>query len=179
MTLTDHLMDRRSGVERRRSPRDAAAPAVVDPILAWNLDVPEALKRIRCQDPWAQVVQQSLVDEHDGAHEDAGRAWDPRAIWEVTGRDPTGLAPATGAEAIRSLHRELGRRTNWTIGQEIHTVEASRGPIVQAHARTTARRGDRILDIPTLLVFELSCLRIQRVTESPGDLRDWVAFWSD
>jgi hypothetical protein len=179
MTLTDHLMDRRSGVERRRSPRDAAAPAVVDPILAWNLDGPEALTRIRCQDPWAQVVQQSLVDEHDGAHEDAGRAWDPRAIWEVTGRDPTRLAPATGAEAIRSLHRELGRRTNWTIGQEILTVEASRGPIVQAHARTTARRGDRILDIPTLLVFELSCLRIQRVTEIPGDLRDWDAFWSD
>ena len=84
MTLTDHPMDRRSGIDRRRSPRDAAAPALVDPILAWNLTVPDALKKIPCQDPWAQVVQQSLIDEHDGAHENAGRAWDPRAIWELS-----------------------------------------------------------------------------------------------
>lgn len=177
--LTDHLMERRSGIERRRTPRDAAGRAVIDPILAWNLEVPDSLKQVRCRDPWAQVVQQSLIDEHDGAHEDAGRAWDLRAIWELTGRDPTGLGPAVGAEGIASFHRELGRRTDWTIGQEIATIEASRGPIVQAHVRTTARRGDRTLDMPTLLVFELSCLRIQRVTEIPGDLPDWDAFWAD
>jgi hypothetical protein len=179
MTLTDQPLDRRSGLDRRRSPRDALAPALVDPIVAWNLVVPEALKRIRCQDPWAQVVQQSLADEHDGAHEEAGRAWDERAVWQLTARDPTGVGTASGAEAIASFHRELGRRTDWTMAQEIVSIEASRGPIVEAHVRTTARRGDRALDIPTLLVFELSCLRIRRVTEIPGDLATWDAFWDD
>ena len=57
------------------------------------------------------------------------------------------------------------------------TIEASRGPIVEAHVRTTARRGNRELDMPTLLVFELSCLRILRVTEIPGDIPEWDAFW--
>ena len=53
------------------------------------------------------------------------------------------------------------------------------GPIVEAHVRTTAMRGERALDIPTLLVFELSSLRIRRVTEIPGDLPTWDAFWDD
>jgi hypothetical protein len=179
MTLTDQPLDRRSGLDRRRSPRDALGPTVVDPIVAWNLVVPDGLKRIRCQDPWAQVVQQSLADEDDGAHEEAGRAWDERAVWQLTGRDPTGLGTAAGAEGIARYHRELGRRTDWTMTQEIVSIEASGGPIVEAHVRTTAIRGARRLDIPTLLVFELGCLRIRRVTEIPGDLASWNAFWDD
>jgi hypothetical protein len=63
--------------------------------------------------------------------------------------------------------------------QEIVSIEASGGPIVEAHVRTTAIRGARRLDIPTLLVFELGCLRIRRVTEIPGDLASWNAFWDD
>jgi len=52
------------------------------------------------------------------------------------------------------------------------------GRLVSAHVRTTAQRKGRLLDIPSLLLFELSLVGVRRVTELPGDLDAWNAFWS-
>ena len=180
MTLTDQSADRRSGVDRRRSddPSDRSSGTDrADPISAWNLTLPPELREVRCLDPWAQVVHRSILDEHEGSHDDAARAWDDAVIWQLNGHDPTGRHEARGAAEVLDLHRTLGRLTDWTFTQELISVEGSRGPIVEAHLRTTATREGRTLDIPTLVVFEMSCLRVRRVTEIPGDIASWDAFW--
>lgn len=180
--LTDHLTDRRSGTDRRNadehaSPLGTSSATAIDPIAAWNLAVSPALLQVRCVDPWAQVIQRSIADEHEGNHDDAARAWDEAVVWQVTGDDPTGRGEARGVHGVLAWHRDLGRLTEWSYGQELVSLEGSRGPIVQAHVRTTASLDDRTLDIPTLIVFEMSCLRVRRVTEIPGDIAAWNEFW--
>lgn len=176
----DQLSDRRSGEDRRRidDPSAARAAAEHDPIAAWPLVIPDHILGVRCPDPWSQVVHRSLLAEHDGEHEEAGRAWDERVVWQLSGPDPTAAEPAhAGAAGIVAYHRELGRLTDYTFRQELSTIESGRGPIVEAHLRTTAQRNGRRLESPTLLIFELSSLRVRRVTEIPGDLVAWTAFW--
>ena len=178
--LTDQSADRRSGADRRRPDRDSERPSRADgsdPIAAWNLTIPPALRDVRCVDPWAQVLQRSILDEHEGNHEDAARAWDEALVWQLNGHDPTGRRAANGAAEVLAFHQALGRLTDWTFSQELISLEGSRGPIVEAHLRTTATRQGRTLDIPTLVVFEMSCLRVRRVTEIPGDIASWDAFW--
>ena len=178
---TDQLIDRRSGEDRRRDDDPAAGGvSAADPIAAWHLTIPPDLADARCADPWLQVVHRSLLAELDGEHEEVSRGWDDSVTWELTGPDPTTDAgPHVGATAIIRYHRELARRSDWTFTQELVSLEGGRGPIVEAHLRTTATRTGRTLDTPTLLVFELASLRVRKVTEIPGDLKAWEAFWRD
>lgn len=181
MTQLSHPLDRRSGHDRRRSLgaafRDASGPA--SPIAEWPLVVPDQLREVRTNDAWARVVHQAILDATCGSGADANAAWEDGAAWHIDGYDPTGPADAIGMEAVQAFHRELLGLTGGSYRQELVTLESGRGPLVEAHVRTTARRGDRTLDIPSLLVFELPSLRIRRVTEFPGDLRAWDAFWID
>jgi len=161
---------------------------IASPIADWPLDVPEGLRHVRTADAWARVVHLTILDACCDAGVDAAAAWEEAAAWHVAGFDPTlgggdAESPtiphdAVGTEGIRTYHRELARLTDGTYRQELVAVESGRGPLVEAHVRTTARRGDRVLDIPTLLAFELPSLRIRRVTEIPGDLPAWDAFWA-
>jgi hypothetical protein len=158
------------------------------PIGDWPLVVPDELRDVRTVDPWARVVHTAIVDAVLDRAADAAAKWEDGATWHVAGFDPTapggdpesGTTPreGAGAEAVRTFHRELARLTDGSYRQELVAIEGGRGPIVEAHLRTTARRGDRTLEIPTLLVFELPSLRIRRVTEFPGDLPAWDAFWA-
>jgi hypothetical protein len=84
-----------------------------------------------------------------------------------------------GPEEIFSYHSALERLSGGTFRQSLVSLEASGGPIVEAHVRTTATRPGRSLDIPTLLVFELAGGRLRRVTEIAGDLAAWDGFWTD
>jgi ketosteroid isomerase-like protein len=191
---TDELTDRRSGEDRRQDVDPAAERPVTgsDPLAAWPLTIPDHLLEVRCPDPWMQVVHRSLLAERDGEHDEVSRAWDESVAWQLTAPDPTRAdvdagadgrgeafrdAPHVGAERIIAYHRGLARLTDWTFSQELVSLESGRGPIVEAHLRTTASRAGRTLDTPTLLVFELSSLRVRRVTEIPGDLKAWEAFW--
>jgi len=161
---------------------------LTSPIADWPLDVPDRLREVRTSDAWARVVHLTILDACCEAGLEAAAAWEDAAAWHVAGFDPTigdldpaaGTMPhdAVGADGIRNYHRELARLTDGTYRQELVAVESGRGPLVEAHLRTTARRGDRVLDIPTLLAFELPSLRIRRVTEIPGDLPAWDAFWA-
>jgi hypothetical protein len=192
VTQPTESLERRTGSDRRRPADDhddawadgatVAIPilAMPDPIAAWPLDIPPPLREVRCLDPWCQVVHRSIVGEHEGDHDEAGRAWDDAVLWLVAGHDPSGRHEgARGARSVVDYHRTLLARTEASFRQELVSVEGGRGPIVEAHLRTMASRGDRTLDIPTLLVFELASLRIRRVTEIPGDVAAWDAFWQD
>jgi hypothetical protein len=158
------------------------------PIADWPLLVPDDLRVVRTVDPWARVVHLAIVDARNDRDADASAKWEDLAAWHVAGFDPTvrdgdpetGTMPrdATGVDGVRTFHRELARLTEGTYRQQLVSIEGGRGPIVEAHLRTTARRGDRTLEIPTLVVFELPSLRIRRVTEFPGDLPAWDAFWA-
>lgn len=179
MTHVFQPLDRRSGRDRRgnvtaefRRPLDPASP-----IADWPLVVPDHLREVRTGDAWARVVHQAILDACCGAGTDADAAWEDGAAWHVHGYDPTGPDEPVGGAAVRTFHRELLGLTAGSYRQELVSLESGRGPLVEAHVRTTARRAGRVLDIPTLLVFELPSLRIRRVTEFPGDLRAWDGFW--
>jgi hypothetical protein len=177
-------LDRRSGVDRRRSSGDRNRRYMdSSPITDWPLVVPDLLREVKVSDPWARVVHLAIVDTLAGRHADASAAWEEDAAWLVAGVDPTtegtGQRPDAGIERgrIRSFHQGLNGLSGGTFRQELVSIEGGRGPLVEAHVRTTAERDDRRLDIPSLIVFELPALRIRRVTEFPGDLPAWDAFW--
>jgi ketosteroid isomerase-like protein len=189
VTQLTHPLDRRSGVDRRRSERWSPTTLMdASPIADWPLLLPQGLRDVRAIDPWARVVHLAILDALLGRDADASAKWEDAAAWHLAGFDPTvpggrpeaGTMPrdAVGVEGVRGFHRELARLTDGTYRQELTSLESGRGPLVEAHLRTTARRGDRALDMPTLLVFELPSMRIRRVTEFPGDLPAWDAFWT-
>ena len=165
MTQLSHpAPDRRLGLGRRSVDGDPGGGATPpeSPIASWPLHVPDPLRSVRTGDPWARVVHLAILDACcDSGTGDA--AWEDRATWRVEASDPTadraespdgaGRCEAVGSEAIRAWHRELLRLTDGTYRQELVSLEAGRGPLVQAHLRTTARRAGRALDVPTLLAF--------------------------
>ena len=63
--------------------------------------------------------------------------------------------------------------TGDTFRQRVIALQAGQGPIVEAFLRSTGRRESRELNLPTLVVFELSGSRIHAVTELPGDPAAW------
>jgi hypothetical protein len=98
-------------------------------------------------------------------------------VWRIWGSAADG--ELNGPEAIFRYHADLGRRTDGTFRQRLLAVEGSGGPRVTAYLRTQATRGDRVLDIPSLVTFEVGRMQIRRVVEVPGDAAGWHAFWSD
>jgi len=150
----------------------------VPTIARWPLEVEHGFETRHSGDSAIAIVRRSLADYRSGRADQASRAWHDEITWSVRGRPPVGgewVAP----EGVFAYHALLERLSGGTFRQRLVALEGSRGSIVDAYLRTTATRGDRSLDIPTLAVFELSRARIQRVTEVPGDCEAWEAFWAD
>jgi hypothetical protein len=152
-----------------------AGAATVATIARWPLDVEPGFEHMPYRDPWVSLVRDSMVAYRAGRTDVAEWGWAPQIVWRVDG---TGEA-LTGPEAIFGYHRRLARQTGDTFRQRVIALQATQGPIVEAFLRSTARRGHRELDIPTLIVFELSGSRLQAVTEMPGDPAAWREFWRD
>jgi hypothetical protein len=186
--LPPPTLDRRSGADRRTPEtaaalagargRDPTAPPVDEPTagLAAPFTWTNGLERRRAGDPWAAAVARAVEEYRAGHIDELARCWDDALVWRVTAGWPGG--DRDGAMAVFAYHRELRDRTDGTFRQEILSIDASGGPIVTAHVRTTATAGARRLDVPSLLTFELVAMRVQRVTEIPGDRADWDRFWS-
>lgn len=176
--------DRTAGVgvgagRRPETARRSEGSGRLTPTVArWPLDVEEAFEGGPCADPAMAIVRQSLADYRSGRADRASRAWDEEIRWCVPGRSPIG-GERTGPDAVFDYHLMLGRLSADTYRQRLIALEGSHGSIVNAYLRTTATRDGRHLDIPTLAVFELAGGRVRRVTELPGDLQAWEAFWAD
>ncbi len=155
-----------SGLRRRRDDLDA---------MPWPLDTgdPDAP---RAADPWAAIVRDALDRRTDGAAGLSAAAWSEDVVWRVDGSGPVS-GEHEGRAGIGRYHQMLLDRSDGTFRQRLLALQGSSGPIVTAHLRTFARRGDRVLDMPSLLVFELAQLRIRKVTELPGDQTAWDRFW--
>jgi hypothetical protein len=153
---------------------DAAA---IPTIARWPLDVEPGFTQMPYRDPWVSLVRDSMVAYREGRTDVAEWSWAPDVIWRV--RIDGTAEELAGAEAIFAYHRRLARLTGDTFRQRVIAMQAATGPIVQAFLRSTGRRGQRELDIPTLVVFELAGGRIQSVTELPGDIAGWKDFWAD
>jgi hypothetical protein len=146
-------------------------------IARWPLDVDPDFARMAFQDPWASVVRDSMVAYREGRTDVAGWSWTPDIVWRIK---TNGFAEELrGAEEIFDYHRRLALETGDTFRQRVVALQAGQGPIVEAFLRSTGRRGSREVDIPTLVVFELSGSRIHAVTEMPGDPAAWNDFWSE
>jgi hypothetical protein len=152
---------------------DVAAPVAT--IARWPLDVDAGFERMPYRDPWVSLVRDSMVAYREGRSDVAEWGWAPGIVWRVDGTDDA----LSGPESIFGYHRRLARLSGDTFRQRVVALQAAQGPIVEAFLRSTGRRGHRELDIPTLVVFELSGSRIQAVTEMPGDPAAWREFWRD
>ena len=146
-------------------------------IARWPLDVEPDFARMALRDPWASVVRDSMVAYREGRTDVAGWSWTTDIAWRIK---TNGFAEELrGAEAIFGYHHRLAVESGDTFRQRVVALQASQGPIVEAFLRSTGRRRSRELDMPTLVVFELSGSRIQAVTEMPGDPPAWHDFWAD
>ncbi len=185
--LPPPTLDRRSGADRRTPETGAmlqGAPGLDAPDpsedpwpgLAAPFDWVSDLERRQPRDPWAAAVTRALEEYRAGNVAELARSWDEAVVWRVAaawpGRD------RDGAMAVFAYHRELRDATDGTFRQEILSIDASGGPIVTAHVRTSASRTGRQLEVPSLLTFELVAMRVRRVTEIPGDRAEWDRFWS-
>jgi ketosteroid isomerase-like protein len=173
LVVPAHLRDVRSSDPWARVVHEAIVDTVggrhVDAALAWE---PSIEWRLAGLDPTAGVARGGHVarPDHPPGPTHVATAG-VNALAAAVGR------PGVGPAAVRAYHRELVRLTGGTFRQELVSIESGRGPIVEAHVQTTAARPDRVLDIPTLVMFELRSLRIRLVTEFPGDVAAWEAFW--
>ena len=106
----------------------------------------------------------------------AAAHWDPEIVWRVAG---TGALSGEhiGPDAIFRYRARLARDTGHSWSQRLIALDGG-GALVSAHVRTTAERQGRRLDVPSLLLCEVSLLGIRRVTELPGDQGAWDRFWS-
>ena len=147
-------------------------------IARWPLDVDAGFERAPWRDPWVSLVRDSIVAYREGRTDVAHWSWAPDVVWRVKANG-TFAEEHEGAERIFAYHQRLGRLTGGTFRQQLVALQASGGPIVTANLRSTARRGDHELDMPTLVVFELTGGRIKVITEMPGDPAAWQRFWAD
>ena len=152
------------------------APEYRATIARWPLDVEPDFARMALRDPWASIVRDSMVAYREGRADVAGWSWTPDIVWRI--KTNGFAAELRGAEDIFDYHRRLALLTGDTFRQRVVALQAGQGPIVEAFLRSTGRRGSRELDMPTLVVFELSGSRIHAVTELPGDPPAWTAFWA-
>ncbi len=156
--------------------RTAARPLRTPLIATWPLEVDEGFAGRPSIDPWVTIVRDSIDDYRSGRPDRARQRWLDDIRWRVQA-DGGLQGEWTGPEQVFNLHRLLRRETDNTFHQRLIALEGSRGPFVDAHLRTRARRAGRLLDIATLVVFELSSGRIRSVTELPGDREAWRQFW--
>ena len=157
----------------RRGARTLAAT-----IARWPLDLDAGLEARNNTDAAIAIVSRSVLDYRTGRADQASRSWADEIVWSVRGAQPVG-GEWKGAEGVFAYHALLERLSEGTFRQRLVALEGCRGSSVTAYLRTTAARNGRELDIPTLAVFELSGGRVIRVTEMPGDLPAWDAFWAD
>lgn len=145
-------------------------------IARWPLDIDQDFARMALGDPWASFVRDSMVAYREGRTDVAGWGWTPDIVWRI--KTNGSAAELRGAQEIFDYHRRVGLLTGHTFRQRVVALQGGQGPIVEAFLRSTGRRGSRELDVPTLVVFELSGNRIHAVTEMPGDPAAWRDFWS-
>jgi ketosteroid isomerase-like protein len=122
------------------------------------------------------IVRTSLEAYWRGERAVAAARWDPDIVWRVAGSGPVSGEHA-GAGAVFAYRQRLVRASGHSWRQHLIAVDGDE-VIVSVHARTTAERRGRHLDIPTLLLCEVGLFGIRRVTELPGDQDTWDHFWS-
>ena len=176
--MTSSALDRRSGSDRRQGALDAPdALVAAEPRLAAPFALSPELEHVRGRDPWVAIVARSIEEYAAGRLDELVRTWDESLIWRVVASWPS--RDRAGAMEVFAWHRAAHEATGGTFRQDVLALDASGGPIVTAHVRTTATRGTRRLDTSSMLTFELVAMRIRRVTEIPGDPAEWDRFWAD
>ncbi len=155
-----------------------ASPDPAATVARWPLDVEGALGGAWRGDPAIAIVRGSLVDYRSGRADRASLAWHDDISWFVPGPPPVG-GRWSGPDGIFEYHALLTQLSSGTFRQHLVALEGSRGSIVDAYVRTTAMRDGRRLEMPSLVVFELAAGRVRCVTELPGDLAAWEAFWAE
>jgi ketosteroid isomerase-like protein len=150
----------------------------VPTVARWPLEIDDPIGPAWASDPSVALVSAVIADYRAGRADRAAANWHDDVVWRVLGTGPL-AGEWTGAEQVFAYHRLAAQLSEGDYRQRLVALEGSRGSIVNAYLRTTARRGDRRLDMPTLVVFEIAGGRVKRVTELPGDREAWAAFWTD
>jgi len=177
------MLPARERPERPERPEGAAAAGpgesgrLAATVARWPLELEGVVEHRWRGDAALATVRACLDDYRSGRADQASRLWHDDISWVVRGPRPVG-GEWIGVDRVFAYHALLERLSEGTFTQRLMALEGSRGAIVDAYLRTTATRGGRRLDIPTLAVFELAGGRIRRVTELPGDHEAWDTFWA-
>ncbi|HKG55636.1 MAG TPA: nuclear transport factor 2 family protein [Candidatus Limnocylindrales bacterium] len=181
MANTHTRADRHDAPRRTRSRDVATSPtgAGVGTVAQWPLDVIDRYPSAsRTTDPWVRLVREMIELYRTGQADQARQMWSDDVVWRV-GDDRARWGEFEGGEAILGYHTRLARLADGEFRQRLLAVEGSGGPVVTAYLWTRAKRGETELEMPTLVVFELSRMHVKRVTELPGDPAAWNRFWAD
>jgi hypothetical protein len=150
---------------------------LVPTVARWPLDVDDDFATTYLRDPWESVVRDSIVAYREGRADVARWGWTDDIVWRVSAN---GFSEEFhGAERIFAYHQRLVRASGGTFRQRLVALQGSEGPIVEAFLHSTAKRGQRQLNLSGMVVFELAGGRIRAVTELPGEPRAWGQFWAD
>jgi len=173
------MVPARLGLEPAPHRQDASPERPMVPtVVRWPIDVDPGFERYHPQDPWEAVVRDSIVAYREGRTDVARWAWATDIVWQVAANGSFS-EEHHGGERIFAYHTRLVRLAEGRFRQILVALEASGGPLIEAHVRTVAQHADRRLDMPSLIVFELAGSRIRRVTEMPGNHAEWERFWAD
>jgi ketosteroid isomerase-like protein len=166
----------RTARRRARPIRTSPTGRGVATITRWALDASDGYPSpAGAADPWARLVREAIELYRIGQSDNARRLWSDDVVWRIWGSPATELR---GADAIFDYHARIDRLTAGTFRQQLLAVEGSGGPVVTAYLHTRAERGAAVLDLPSLVTFEVARMRICRIVEVPGDPAAWDAFWA-
>ncbi len=150
---------------------------LVPTVVRWPLDVEPEFAKTFLRDPWQSMVRDCIVAYREGRPDVASWGWTDDIVWRLAAN---GFSEEFhGAERIFAYHQRLVRATGGTFRQRLVALQGGNGPIVEAFVHSTARRGQRQLNLSGMVVFELNGSRIHAVTELPGDPQTWGDFWAD
>jgi ketosteroid isomerase-like protein len=169
-------------VARRRGKSQPVATAPsgvgIGTMAGWPVDVVDRYPSpSRTTDPWVRLVREMIELYRTGQADEARQMWSADVVWRV-GDDRMRWGEFAGGDEIFGYHARLGRLADGEFRQRLLALEGSGGPVVTAYLWTRAKRGDAEIEMPTLVVFELSRMHVKRVTELPGDPAAWNRFWA-
>jgi ketosteroid isomerase-like protein len=124
----------------------------------------------------ARLVRRGFDSFAQGDLESLREWMTDEVVWHEPGRSPLG-GDYKGPAGVLELLAQLRERSDGSFAIEIVEVLASaeRAVVIQEE---TARRGDRVLDMASVIEFEIHHGKISEVTVYHEDTYHFDEFWS-
>jgi hypothetical protein len=127
--------------------------------------------------PNEDLVRQGYDAFSSGDMDTLGKLMTPDVVHSVPGDNPTS-GEHKGQDEVFAMYGQLFELSNGTMQVELLEVTAKGDDKVVSKHRSTAKRGDKSLDVEQTLEFTIVDGKITRLDEGSSDLAAEDAFWS-